>query len=75
MPPAELRAIIATLGLTQTRVAQLLGVNDATLRRWLMASEINASRDIPEPVARVMRAAGAGKLKLETLAKFASPSH
>ena len=67
MTPTELRDILSRLGLPQTGAAHLLGVDDRTMRRW-----VGGEVGIPEPVARVMRMAGAGKLRLERLATYAS---
>lgn len=70
MRPDELRDILRRLGLPQTGAAKLLGVDDRTMRRWCLGE-----RDVPEVVARVMRMADAGKLKLDRLAGYASASN
>lgn len=67
MTPAELRQIIQRLGLSQVRAAQCLGVEDTTLRRWLMDPANPNARAIPETVSRIMRLADAGRLDLAEL--------
>lgn len=62
MTSTELRAILARLGLTQTGAALLMGIEPRTFRRW-----VNSQAPIPELVARVMRAADAGRIRLEWL--------
>ena len=49
MTPTELRAILATLGLTQGRTARLLGVNLRTVERWATGAS-----DIPRHVALLL---------------------
>jgi DNA-binding transcriptional regulator YiaG len=51
MTPAEFRAIIARLGLSQTGAAKVLGVDARTARRWALGE-----RDVPEPVRRLLAA-------------------
>lgn len=65
MSPTELHAIIERLGITPTFAAKCLGVDSRTFRRWL-----SDDLPIPELVARVMRAADAGRINLNDLAKF-----
>lgn len=62
MAPAEFSSILSRLDLTQVGAAKLLGVEDRTVRRW-----IAGAIPVPELVARVMRAADVGKIKLSDL--------
>jgi hypothetical protein len=70
MTHEELRDIVKRLGLSQVRVAHLIGADDRTFRRWLAEDS-----HIPETVARVLRMADAGKLSLERLASYATKSN
>lgn len=54
MTAADLRSHLAALQLTQTELAQLLGTNPRTVRRWLEASEVEAA--IPGAAACAVRA-------------------
>ena len=46
--PTNLRLAIASLGLTQARIARLLGVSERTLRQWLVEDlEAIGHRDMP----------------------------
>jgi transcriptional regulator with XRE-family HTH domain len=45
--PANLRAVILALGLTQQATADLLKVDVVTLRRWLMPLSMPSHRDMP----------------------------
>jgi len=46
--PTNLRLAIASLGVTQATLAQLLGVSDRTLRQWLVEDlEAIGHRDMP----------------------------
>lgn len=56
MDAAELRRYLRDLGLTQVELAQLLGTNPRTVRRWLEATEGEAG--IPGPAASAVRAWG-----------------
>jgi DNA-binding transcriptional regulator YiaG len=47
--PAELRALLKRLGLSQIEAALLLGVDVRTMRRWMMAE-----REMPEPAVRLL---------------------
>jgi DNA-binding transcriptional regulator YiaG len=49
MTPADLRAALARLGLTQAGAAHLLGVDARTMRRWLAGT-----REMPEPARRLL---------------------
>lgn len=49
MTAIELRALLAQLGLSQRAAARLLGVDDRTVRRWIVAE-----RPIPEPARRLL---------------------
>jgi transcriptional regulator with XRE-family HTH domain len=49
MTPEELKALRASLGLTQDELAEKVGVARNTINRWEMGI-----RSIPEPVARLM---------------------
>ncbi|MDO8474593.1 MAG: helix-turn-helix domain-containing protein [Candidatus Rokubacteria bacterium] len=48
--PPELRRIRAEMGLTQTELAEALGVHRVTVARWE-----TGERGIPEPVARLLQ--------------------
>ncbi len=52
--PSNPRAVIesaqASTGLTQVGLAEALGVDGSTLRRWL-----SGARDMPEPAVRLCR--------------------
>lgn len=50
-PPAEFRAQIARLGLSQLGAARLLGVDGRTVRRWAIGE-----REVPETVLRLLTA-------------------
>lgn len=49
MTPAEFRHTIKSLGLSQVGAASFLGVNDRTVRRWILGEV-----EIPEPVSRFL---------------------
>lgn len=49
MIPAQLRAALKRLGLTQVAAAQVIGVAPRTVRQWLAGD-----RRIPEPAARLL---------------------
>jgi DNA-binding transcriptional regulator YiaG len=53
MPPADLRATLARLGLTQSGAARLLGVRVTTVHRWA-----SGDSDVPPPVTRLLWAMG-----------------
>lgn len=50
MTPAELKAARTRLGLSQTRLAALLGVEQSTVWRWE-----SGENHVPAPVAAFMR--------------------
>ena len=50
MTPDEYRDALASLGLSQSGAARLLGVDARTSRRW-----VSGERDIPEIAARFLR--------------------
>ena len=50
MTPAEYRAALANLGLTQVGAARFLGVGDKTSRNWA-----SGRSEVPPPVARFLR--------------------
>ena len=50
LTPADLSALLARLGLSQSEAARLLGVHRAQVTRWL------AGRPVPGPAARLLRA-------------------
>lgn len=62
MTPAELRAILARLGLSQVRAAHCLGISDRAIRMWL-----DGDRVIPQPIARILRMADRGQIALADL--------
>lgn len=55
MTPAELRTILDSLGLTQAGAAAVLGVSERAVRSWA-----SGFRNIPEPVAKLLRLMAAG---------------
>lgn len=63
----ELRAIIGRLGLSQVRVAQCLGTDPRTFRRWCLDEA-----PIPEPIARILRLADRGSINLADLLEVKS---
>ena len=54
--PGELRRLRAELALTQTQLAEELGVHRVTVARWE-----TGERGIPEPVARLLQRIRADK--------------
>lgn len=64
MTASDLRAILAALGMSQLRLAQVLGVNPVTVRRWVAKTK---PTPIPEPIARILRLAAAGRINLNEL--------
>lgn len=62
MTPAELRATLERFGISQVRAAKILGVDDRSLRRWVLGEA-----PIPILVERVLDAASRGRLRLEDL--------
>ena len=50
MTPQEIRDTLARLELTTGRAAQLVGVDDRTMRKWLAGE-----RGMPEPVIRLLQ--------------------
>jgi DNA-binding transcriptional regulator YiaG len=49
MTPAEFRAALAALGLSQTAAAHLMGVRLSTVQRWCQGE-----RETPEPAQRLL---------------------
>jgi transcriptional regulator with XRE-family HTH domain len=45
--PANLRALLASAGLTQQAAADLLGVDGRTVRKWVADLENASHRDMP----------------------------
>lgn len=45
--PANLRALLASAGLTQQAAADLLGVDGRTVRKWLADVDSASHRDMP----------------------------
>ena len=66
MTPAELLAARTALGLTQGALASALGVGRRTVQHWE-----SADREIPELVARVVKAGVADPKILEAVAAAA----
>lgn len=56
MTPVELREHLQGFGLTQTELAQLLGANPRTLRRWLEEDVSADGPGVPAAVATTLRA-------------------
>ena len=48
--PKYLRALIATTGLTQRMVAELIGISDRSLRHYLSAEDASTYRPAPYTV-------------------------
>jgi DNA-binding transcriptional regulator YiaG len=49
MSPADLRACLGRLGLSQLGAARLLGVDGRTVRKW-----VGGERGVPPPVVRLL---------------------
>jgi transcriptional regulator with XRE-family HTH domain len=64
LSPTDLRAILDQLGMSQLRLAQVLGVNPVTVRRWVSNKR---PTPIPEPIARILRLAAAGRINLNEM--------
>lgn len=45
--PANLRALLASAGLTQQAAADLIGVDGRTVRKWLSDVDSGSHRDMP----------------------------
>jgi DNA-binding transcriptional regulator YiaG len=45
--PLNLRFLIESKGLTQAKIGEFLGVNESTVRRWLMPIGTSSRRDMP----------------------------
>lgn len=45
--PANLRALLASAGLTQQAAADLIGVDGRTVRKWLADVDSDSHRDMP----------------------------
>ena len=45
--PANLRALLASAGLTQQAAADLIGVDGRTVRKWLANVDSDSHRDMP----------------------------
>jgi len=45
--PLNLRFLIESKGWTQAKIGELLGVNESTVRRWLMPIGTSSRRDMP----------------------------
>ncbi len=58
MTAKQYRAALADLGLTQVAAARLLGVNDATSRRW-------AAHGVTGTAAILLRLLATGKVAIE----------
>jgi DNA-binding transcriptional regulator YiaG len=53
MTPAEFRAILDHLGLTQAVAARMIDVDDSTIRRY-----VEGTRTMRRPTAKLLRLAG-----------------
>jgi len=62
MTPADFRAALARLALTQSGAASVLGVTDRAIRMWL-----TGARSVPAPVAKLMRLMADGKIAADTV--------
>lgn len=69
MTATELRAALATLGLTQSGGARLLGVDARTMRRWCAEGDASTARDVPPPVARFLTFLIAAGIKPDAVLK------
>ena len=52
-PADMLRAVLATSGLSQLRLAAAMGADPATFRRWI-ATETASMREVPDVAARLV---------------------
>jgi DNA-binding transcriptional regulator YiaG len=64
MTPTDLRAILDQLGMSQLRLAAVLGVNPVTVRRWVAKTN---PTPIPTPIARILRLAASGRFNLDEM--------
>lgn len=62
MTPAQFRAALKKLDISQVKIADALGIDQRTARRYAAGDA-----DIPEPVAIILRLLLSGKIKLEDL--------
>lgn len=60
----ELREILARIGMTQLRLATVLGVAPSTVRRWVHKSK---PMPIPKTVEIILRLAAEGRINLNEL--------
>lgn len=63
MTPKQFNTTIQKLGLSQVGAAKLLGISDRTARRYA------AKGEVPEPTAKLLRLAIAGKISLTDIEK------
>lgn len=68
MTPAEYRAAIGALKLTQVGAARLLGVDERTSRRW-----ITGEREVPETASRFLRFMISAKVTPDEVMKALQP--
>jgi hypothetical protein len=63
MTAAQLRTILQRLDITQVGASRILGLSDRAIRRYI------AGTPIPEPVAKLLRLAIAGKVTITDIEK------
>ena len=63
MTPLQLERALDRLGLSQVGAAAILGVSDRAVRRYI------AGTPIPEPFAKLLRLALAGKITVDDIKK------
>jgi transcriptional regulator with XRE-family HTH domain len=62
MTTSELRAALATLDLSQVKLARALGVHERTVRRYALGEVV-----IPPPIAKLLRLAVAGRITVKQI--------
>lgn len=67
MNAKQVRALIARLGTTQVGLAEAMGVDASTVRRWVLAPDARCAVQPTGAAAKVLRLLEAGKLRLEDL--------
>lgn len=65
MSPTDLKSLRNALGLSQTALGALLGVDGFTVRRWEMPESANSSRSIPPHARKLVRLLADGLVRPE----------
>ena len=68
MTPATLRTALASLGISQARLARLLDLNPSTIQRWL-----TGQAPIPRPVELLLALMVRGVTDADTLERWTAP--